>query len=337
MDISFVLAEQNNCNVEWEGYKYNNALNECEIASSTGCNNPNYYETEEECIIENVLNECTEDSECDEGYECEEGACELDNEVGCSKCGNSCMLTTEIASAYCENTTEEFECENKDGICVREDEDDEEKVCCKVTNFPSGEERTKYNYIEEDSCVDPDGEANIVKEIVDDTFCGQQNGYTIKEKQRIKFENRIGQECPEECTCTGRTVKCELASGRIMTVYAASGNIIIQTKSVNASTNVTLYKDENGTVHGVFKGNKTKRINVFPDQVREKIRERIKDCNCSNMELDEEGYYQVQTQKQSRLFWIFKVKEKVKAQVEAQTGEVKIKNPWWGFLANDSD
>ena len=59
-----------------------------------------------------------------------------------------------------------------------------------------------------------------------------------------------------------------------MTVYAGnSGNVIVQVKNINMSTNVTLYKGENGKIYGVFKDNETKEIEL-PDKVMEKLRER---------------------------------------------------------------
>jgi len=160
----------------------------------------------------------------------------------------------------------------------------------------------------------------------------------IKEKNRLKFEQRTGQECPDECICTGVVMKCELdGGGREMTVYAGrSGNIIVQVKGVNMSTKVTLYHYNNKT-YGVFKGNKTKIIKILPDGVKEKIRQRIRArLEAHNITLDENGIYQVQMRKRARLFFLIPVRERVRAQIDAETGEIiKIRNPWWGFLARD--
>jgi len=151
-----------------------------------------------------------------------------------------------------------------------------------------------------------------------------------------KINVYLNASCPENCTCSGSTVKCWLNGQRTMTVVAGkSGNIIVQVKGVNASTNATLYKSE-GKLYGVFKGNETKRI-MTPEQVQEKIRERKQvRWESHNITLDEEGYYKVQSKKKARLFFIFPVKEKVRTQLNAETGEiVRIRNPWWGFLARD--
>ena len=79
-------------------------------------------------------------------------------------------------------------------------------------------------------------------------------------------------ECPEECVCSGSTVKCTFENGtRVMTVYAGnSGNVIVQVKNLNMSTNVTLYKGENGKIYGVFNDNETREINL-PDEIKEKL------------------------------------------------------------------
>ena len=159
----------------------------------------------------------------------------------------------------------------------------------------------------------------------------------IQTKNRIKANIQSG-ECPEDCTCTGSTMKCELENGgREMTITAGnSGNIIVQVKGVDMSTNVTLYKSE-GKVYGVFKDNQTKEIKVMPDEVKEKIRQRTKArLENYNITLDEEGVYQVQAKKKARLFFLIPVREKVKLQINSETGEIiKMRNPWWGFLARD--
>jgi len=161
-------------------------------------------------------------------------------------------------------------------------------------------------------------------------------------RERIRLQDGSTQneiECPEGCVCSGSNVKCSFENGtRVMTVHAGnSGNTIIQIKNINASTNVTLYK-QNGKVYGTFKDNETKEI-VLPDQIMKKLKERKqKRLHLYNesIELDENGYYHVEMKKKSRLFLLVPVREHVRAEVNAETGEiVKIRNPWWGFLAKD--
>jgi hypothetical protein len=160
-------------------------------------------------------------------------------------------------------------------------------------------------------------------------------------KEVVKEKNRIGHnktsECPEKCTCTGVVMKCELENGREMTIIAGnSGNIIIQQKMFNASTQVELYKS-NGTVYGTFKNNVTREIKVLPEELQQKILDKLKArLDQANVTLDENGIYKVKFQKNARVFFIFPVKEDVSADVDSSTGEfVVIKKPWWGFLAKD--
>ena len=171
------------------------------------------------------------------------------------------------------------------------------------------------------------------------------NKLTKEQIQNIfRSRNKIrafiaGEECPEGCTCTGSVTKCQLRNGtREMTVVAGrSGNIIVQTKGVNASTNVELYKTENGKLYGVFRNNKTKNIKLLPHQVREKIRERLeRHLEDENISLDENGTYQYRAKKRARLFFIFPVRVRVNAELDPETGKIlRLRHPWWAFFARD--
>ena len=227
----------------------------------------------------------------------------------------------------------------------------DEEVCCKTYGLGTMMKKVniRYGWAKESECITPEGLLGGGREIVDDKYC--ENTKIIKTKIltkqqviniiRARNRLRINQtECPDNCTCTGSTIKCPLEDGgRNMTVIAGkSGNIIVQVKKVNMSTNVTLYKS-NKTLYGVFKNNETRTIKVFPDHVQEKIREKIKArLQNQTIELDEDGMYQVQGRKKARLFFIFPVRERVTMQIDSETGEViKIRNPWWGFLARDTE
>ena len=64
--------------------------------------------------------------------------------------------------------------------------------------------------------------------------------------------------------------------------------------------------------------------------------------NCT-VELKEVGsgnntraVYEVRGEKEARFLGLFKSKMKVKAELDAETGEViRIKKPWWAFLARE--
>jgi hypothetical protein len=156
----------------------------------------------------------------------------------------------------------------------------------------------------------------------------------IQERNRLRTN---ASSCPNNCTCQGSTTRCQLNGNREMTIQAGnSGNTIIQVKGEQAQTQVQLYKS-NGKLYGNFKGNITKRI-LDPEQIKERIQERLQlqNCSCENMTLNEDGTYQIQTQKEARLFGLFKVREKIRFEYDAGNGElVKEQNSWWGFLAKD--
>jgi hypothetical protein len=157
------------------------------------------------------------------------------------------------------------------------------------------------------------------------------------EKEELKFYNK-SRDYPEECICSGSTIKCTFENGtRVMTIYAGkSGNVIVQIKNLNMSTNVTLYKNDEGKVYGVFKGNRTHEVKL-PDEIKERLENhtRTKLYNES-IDLNEEGQYYMNATKRARLFWMFPVKEKVEFSIDSETGDVtKTKTMWWGFLAKD--
>jgi len=157
----------------------------------------------------------------------------------------------------------------------------------------------------------------------------------IKQTQnRIRIQEG---ECPENCTCTGSVMKCALEKGgRNMTITAGqSGNIIVQVKQVNMSTNVTLYKS-GGKVYGEFKG-ETKEVRVMPDMVKDRVRERVvRELEDEEIELDEEGIYKFRARKKVKLFGFIRTRVRVRAEINSETGELlRIRNSWWAFLASE--
>ena len=88
----------------------------------------------------------------------------------------------------------------------------------------------------------------------------------------------------------------------------------------------------------------------MPDVAAERALERLrlKNCNETNnctIELKDVGSreevraaYEMQVEKHYRLFGLFKAKAQNGVQIDAENGEViKIKKPWWGFLASLSE
>jgi len=177
----------------------------------------------------------------------------------------------------------------------------------------------------------------LVKKELKGELTQAQIGKIIRERNRLEVHAQIqAGECPENCTCTGSVIKCEVEGRREMRVMAGeSGNVIVISKDVNASTNVALYH-HNGRVFANFRNNETKEI-ILPDEAKARLRERIHaNFSIEKMELSEEGKYEVQARKRARLFGIIPVRERVRAEINAETGEIiRTRVPWWSFLARD--
>lgn len=205
---------------------------------------------------------------------------------------------------------DELDSEAEVEIEVQKDESDEE-------------ENESESEIEIESDVEgplSDAQLNLVEDIVQEASSIVSD--SDSEEAEIKIE-----------------IKRDYERQRTMAIVAGqSGNIILQSKGVNASTNVQLYH-HNGSVFGVFDGNVTKAIELLPDEIKEMIKERIRaqiSENETEIELEEDGEYEVRTRKEARFLGLFKVKERMRLKVDPTTGEVLSERaPWWGFLAND--
>ena len=255
---------------------------------------------------------------------------------------NSYCIPNEIKCQDSEGTWKQFNNGCVDSCELARQDSDNPIICTQATTMGcdcgedecwNGEECEKNQEAQTQNQKNNSGEDNQIQNQV--KVLTQAQIKKIKQvKNRIRAFKGTG-ECPDNCTCAGSTTKCGLKGERTMTITAGkSGNTIIQVKGVNASTKVELYKSEE-KLYGVFNG-ETKRI-LTPEQVQEKIRERKqKTWEEHNITLNEEGYYRVQSKKKARLFLLIPVREKVRTQIDAETGEIiKIRNSWWGFLAND--
>ena len=92
---------------------------------------------------------------------------------------------------------------------------------------------------------------------------------------------------------------------------------------------------QNGNQEGVLNQNQTR---LTEDEIQERVQEHLrqKNCTCENITLNEDGNYEIQTQKKAKLFGLFNVREQVRLEYDSGTGElVRQQNSWWGFLAKD--
>ena len=221
-----------------------------------------------------------------------------------------------------------------------ESEIENKEVCCHIYGFGANMEKvnSEYELMERDECVVPKDWVGGGREVVGKKRC--EENYTARIQTAIQERNKLrlnASELPENCTRTGSVIRCELKNGKVMIVMAGkSGNIIVQVKGVNMTTNVTLYHHD-GRVFGLFENNETRLIDILPDELKEIIRERTQArLNNTNITLNENGEYEYRAEKESRFLGLFKVREKVEWYINSETGEIlRERTPWWGFLARD--
>jgi len=162
------------------------------------------------------------------------------------------------------------------------------------------------------------------------------------------WQKRNESECMESCTCLGAVVTCPTENGRMMTIQAGrSGNIIVITvERVNVSTELEL-ELENESENNIarlrarLRNGETRPVRVLPDEAAERARERlrIRECNADSnctLQLGEENgqlRYEMQIERHSRILGIFQKKMRVRAEIDAEDGELRVRKPWWAFLA----
>jgi len=182
----------------------------------------------------------------------------------------------------------------------------------------------------------------------------------VRNRTSIKFvswQKRNESECLEGCKCVGAVMSCPLeGGGKVMTIQAGrSGNIItitINKIAVNTSLEVETGSDgDNDTdVYAKLSDGRKAKLKIMPDVASERALERFRlktcsvDNNCS-IELKEVGSgnkiqlaYEIQVERHSKLLWMFRARMQVRAQVNAETGDIiRVRKPWWAFLASEPE
>ncbi len=128
-------------------------------------------------------------------------------------------------------------------------------------------------------------------------------------------------------------------------------NLEVGGVSVECDCEMKQEKVQNKTkLYARLSNGKNAEIKIMPNTASERALERLRLKVCSEenqcqIELKEVGSgeqtklaYELKTQRQSRVFGLFKARMQVQAQVDAENGEViKIKKPWWAFLASEPE
>jgi hypothetical protein len=175
------------------------------------------------------------------------------------------------------------------------------------------------------------------------------NQRKVNSTKFIPWQKRNTSECPNGCECHGAVVSCKTEDGKIMTIEAGnSGNVItITVDKTEANTTLEIETENDTEINGNTKlftnlsNGRKAEIKIMPDVAIQKAIERLGELNWT-IELKEVGSgnekklaYELAGEKQGRFLGIFKIKAKILARVNAETGKVDYtKKPWWAFLAS---
>ncbi|MBN2141723.1 hypothetical protein JW711_00180 [Candidatus Woesearchaeota archaeon] len=139
-------------------------------------------------------------------------------------------------------------------------------------------------------------------------------------------------------------------NGAMLRVETAANNrVTLKAGNSQAQTGLELVQAEN-KIKAKLSNGKEAEIKVMPDTASQAALERLRINVCSEenscqIELKETGQgdqakatYEVQVERHSRILGIFQAKMQVKAQVDAENGEVVgVNKPWWAFLAAEPE
>ncbi|MBD3252500.1 hypothetical protein GF386_02110 [Candidatus Pacearchaeota archaeon] len=169
-----------------------------------------------------------------------------------------------------------------------------------------------------------------------------------------KQENQTQQQTQERTREKLRDGTYEREGGKQIQVQTKANNKIqLKTGNSEAETDLEIESEtENGKtkLKAKLSNGRNAEIKIMPDTASEKALERLrlKVCNENNncsIELKEVGKqddtkpaYEIQAERHSRILGIFRAKMQVRAQIDAENGEViKVKKPWWAFLAAEPE
>jgi hypothetical protein len=155
---------------------------------------------------------------------------------------------------------------------------------------------------------------------------------------QVRIRVRDGSHVGED----GQMIKIQTQANNRVRIEA--GNV-----SVDCDCGIEQEMDQNRTrLYTKLSNGKNTEIKVMPDSASENAlaRLRLKVCsednNCS-LELKEVGEgerarfaYEINTNRKSKVLGLFSGEMQVRAQVDAETGEViDVNKPWWAFLASE--
>lgn len=260
---------------------------------------PSFYEYK----LEGYDSSCIVDSDCKVKF----SAC---------GCANVCVLKSQDSNIDCaractieESNTTITSCKCENNVCVGTQ--NESTLDCK-----------KYYWFDNDN-----------KECGQKEFCGLYMYYglqTFESKTQCAkalnttIECVTDDDCPQpncaaEANCLGVISKC------------IDGKCVFE----NICSEGTI--SENGKCYKNLSNGRNAEIKIMPETASQKAIERLGELGFSIV-LKEVGndkvVYELTGNKEGKFLGIFKIMAKVQAQVDAETGDVKVIKPWWAFLAS---
>lgn len=161
-------------------------------------------------------------------------------------------------------------------------------------------------------------------------------------QEQTQAQNRIQAQEGTYVNNAGQEMKIQVRANNRLRVEA--GGI-----GANCECELKQEKIQNKTrLYAQLSNGKNAEVKIMPDTASERALERLRLKVCSEenncqIELKEAGKgekvqlaYEMQIERHSRILGIFQKKMQVRAQIEAENGEViKINKPWWAFLASE--
>jgi len=136
-----------------------------------------------------------------------------------------------------------------------------------------------------------------------------------------------------------------------MQVQRENNRIQLRVRNITAdcACNLTQEQVQNQTrLYMGMSNGRNAEVKIMPDTASETALQRLSLKNCDEdctIELKEVGQgenvraaYEIRTQRNSKFLGLFQTRMQVKAQVDAETGEIiRAQKPWWAFLASEKE
>lgn len=122
----------------------------------------------------------------------------------------------------------------------------------------------------------------------------------------------------------------------------------IEGSNVSIGENIEIdddFEENNTDLEAVTSDGERHRIRILPDEVRSRIRERVRNANITDFSLEEiedrnvpRVVYRVNSEHPGRFLGVFKLAMRAETQIDPETGEVLDVNvPWWAFLVAQTE